>query len=149
MAKLIAIVAMAPNRGIGFKGKLPWHIPEEFKHFREKTIGKTLLMGRKTFEGLPKQLTGRRIIVFSSNPDYPDSIQNLSQLDKRPENEIWVCGGMEVYRQALPLCEEVFLTLIKQQPKQVDTFLPEFEHLFKRPNILKETNDFSVLHFKK
>ena len=67
---LTLVVAVDKNFGIGKNGKMPWHIPEEFKHFKAYTLGKPLIMGDVTFENLPTKLEGRRIIVVSNNPEY-------------------------------------------------------------------------------
>jgi dihydrofolate reductase len=146
MPKLIAIAAMSPSRGIGYQNCLPWHISEDLAFFKEKTLGKTLLMGRKTFESLPGTLKGRKVLVLSRSGQGPRVIHSLDAL---PEEEIWVCGGADVYRQTLPRCSEVFLTLVKAEPPAVDTYLPAFEEFFAKRETLKETPACTFLHFSK
>jgi len=149
MPKLIAIVAMSPNRGIGLAGKLPWHYPEDLAWFKEKTMGQTLLMGRTTFEGLPKKLQGRNILVYTRQADYPNAITDLAQLEQRSEDQIWICGGAQVYEKTFPMCDEVYLTKLRQNPEAVDTYLAEFETGFQAPTLVRETPDFEIWHYKK
>ncbi len=137
---------MSPSRGIGIGGKLPWHIKEDLAFFKEKTLGKTLLMGRKTFEGLPAPLPGRKTLILSKSVEGPDVVHSIEEL---PETEIWVCGGAQIYKQFFPLCEEVYLTLVKNEPPEVDAFLPEFETLFGPAEIISETPLCTFYHFKK
>lgn len=148
--KLCSIVAMAENRVIGKDNALLWHIPEDFKHFKATTMGKPMIMGRKTFESLPGMLPGRAHIVVSrsagtqgtplgkSNNDahpspnlhYVRSIEDGRALGEEiaAENgadEIFIIGGGEIYRQTLPLIDRLYLTIVHQD-YEGDTFFPEF-----------------------
>lgn len=146
MPRLIAIAAMSPSRGIGYKGALPWRLPEDLAWFKEKTMGHTLLMGRKTFEGLPKKLQGRNILVYSTTQKGENVIGDLKNL---PDEEIWVCGGAQLYAATLPLSDEVYLTLVKAEPAAVDTYLPVFENHFASPTLVRESENIKILHYKK
>ncbi|OQY15987.1 MAG: hypothetical protein B6I36_11185 [Desulfobacteraceae bacterium 4572_35.1] len=110
------VVAMARNRVIGNNGQLPWQLPTDLQRFKRLTMGHTLLMGRLTFESIGSPLPGRRTIVVSSNPEYRvagcdvvGSIEAGIELAGAVE-ELFICGGEDIYRQALPLVERIYLT---------------------------------------
>ncbi len=119
MPMLSLIAAVARNRIIGKDNQLLWHLPGDMRHFRETTRGKPVIMGRKTWESLPEKfrpLPGRLNIVVSRNPAYPApgatlalSLENaLKQVET--SNEAFVIGGADLYRQALPFAERLYLT---------------------------------------
>jgi len=134
MARISLIVAMATNRAIGRTGDLLWRLPNDFKHFRELTTGHPIIMGRKTFESLPNgALPDRTNIVITRQVDYqaPDC-RVVTSLDAAiglatnlGSDEIFVIGGGEIYRQALPLANRVYLTAVNTAPQDADTFFPE------------------------
>lgn len=136
---LCAIAAMAKNRVIGNGNAIPWHIPADFKFFKQTTMGGILLMGRKTFESIGRPLPGRVTVVLSRSEKPFVSAENaenlfwiteISELEKiAPERKIFVAGGAEIYRQFLPHCAELFLTTVDSEPAG-DAFFPEFETLF-------------------
>ena len=110
------IVAMAKNRVIGKNGQLPWHLPSDLRRFKQLTMGHTLLMGRRTFESIGTALPGRQTIVLSRDPEYravgctvATDIEAAMQLVK-PEEELFICGGADIYRQTLPFVEKIYLT---------------------------------------
>lgn len=115
------IVAVSKNRVIGAAGQLPWHIPEDLKLFKRLTSEGTLIMGRKTFESLPRILPNRIHVVISSQPVIaPDSnvhgVTNVSEalkVAKSTGRDIFVIGGGEVYRQFLPHVEYIFETVVQ------------------------------------
>lgn len=131
-----AIAAMSENRVIGDHGKIPWHLPEDFRWFKHKTMGGTLVMGRKTFESIGKPLPGRKTLILTHHPiDIPnvETCSNLAlflteHLTTHSRETYWVCGGGEIYRQLLDNCQYVYLTIIKKQVEG-DTFFPSAEHL--------------------
>jgi len=126
------IVAMGENHVIGKNGDLPWHISEDLKWFKKNTIGKPIIMGRKTFETLNKPLPGRHNIVITSDKNYEvDGATVTHSLDEALEaagevGEIMICGGSSVYKQALPLVEKMYITLIYHD-FEGDTFFPEYD----------------------
>ena len=145
-----AIVAMARNRVIGFQGKMPWHLPEDFRWFKRATMGGTLLMGRKTFDSIGRALPGRLTLVVTRGEIVTDSldvdtIRDLAAF--RPENyaprEVWVAGGAEVYAQTLARCAELYLSLVDQEPEG-DTFFPPFEDDFELAGIVLQAEGFEV-----
>src|SRR5437667_7668888 len=113
-----AIAAMSLNRVIGQGNKIPWHLPEDFKWFKQMTTGQVIVMGRKTFESIGKPLPHRTTIVLSrSEFCYPgvQTLPDLSHIDLAGETrEIFICGGAQIYEQALPLCSDLYLTLVKR-----------------------------------
>ncbi len=160
-AELKAIAAMSRNRVIGRGGGLPWRLPEEFRWFREATLGHTVLMGRRTFEGLPggRPLSGRCNLVATrqalSMPSGEGSevgiVADLAAF--RPERHetagrtVFVAGGESVYRQLLPRCTELWLTVVDRDVEDGDTFFPPFEGLFRLAGTLRRGAGFEVRRF--
>ena len=141
-----AIAAMASNRVIGNNGKLPWHIPEELQWFRQTTLHQTLLMGRKTFESMGcRPLPQRTTYVLSSQKMPYEGIHAITSINElnNLQGTVWLCGGAHMYEQFLPLCSELFLTVI-HNPYEGDAVFPKFEHLFKQQAVLKSTEAFEV-----
>ena len=137
MTRLSLIVAAADNNVIGIENKMPWHIPEDFKHFKSITMGKPCIMGRKTFESivaqLGKPLPGRTSIVVSRNGfDHEGAVTTNSieeAIEKaKTENaeEIMVIGGAQIYEQSLHLADRLYLTRVHQSPEG-DAFFPELD----------------------
>jgi dihydrofolate reductase len=139
---VVIVVAMSRNRrALGNKNGLLWHIPQDLKRFKEKTLGYPVIMGRKTFESivtiLGKPLPGRQNIVVTRNPDFmyegvivASSLEDaLAQARALHPTEIHIGGGAELYTQALPFVDKLFVTFVDDEP-EADTFFPEFEHDF-------------------
>jgi dihydrofolate reductase len=136
--KLIAIAAMASNRVIGREGKLPWHLPEDLKFFKQTTLGHPVLMGRKTFESilaqLGKPLPGRTNIVLSRKMSPRDGMHVIRSIDELTTvpglaSPVYLIGGAELYRELVPQCDELLITQISE-PHEGDTFFPPFEDSF-------------------
>ena len=128
---LSIIAALAANGVIGDAGKIPWHISEDLKRFKRLTLGHPIIMGRKTYASLGKPLPGRRNLVLTRGPAIP-SVECFSSLEAalaacRAE-AVFIIGGAEVYRQALPLAEVLFLTHVHQSVAG-DTKFPEYDPL--------------------
>ncbi len=190
---MIAIAAMSLNRVIGNGGQIPWHLPEDFKWFKQLTTGGIVLMGRKTFNSLPKPLPNRTNVVFTRapmtlarDPEFAArcgvkpvvghwnarlrrgpaqlgfekiaqrevwlvrSVERfLAALKKhKPQREVFVIGGAQIYERMLPLCTDLYLTVV---PRIVegDAFFPEFEHQFDFTDIALKTADFEVRHYQR
>ncbi len=123
------IVAIARNGVIGCEGRMPWHLPEDLKHFKELTMGRTVVMGRKTFESIGKPLPGRTNVVVTRQQDFETQgvqvVHSLAEaVAKYPD--AFIIGGAEVYRQALPLADELYITRIEAD-YEGDTKFPEFD----------------------
>ena len=129
--RVSAVVAASDNNVIGKDGGLPWHVSSDLKLFKEITMGKPVIMGRRTWESLPRQpLPGRRNIVITRNPDYAaegadvaGSIHEaLAMCEGEPE--VSIIGGGQVYEQAMDRTDRIYLTRI-HLTVDGDTFLPE------------------------
>ena len=128
------IVAVAENGVIGAKGGLPWRIPEDLKHFKSLTLGKPCIMGRKTWESLPrKPLPGRTNIVVTRDPDFcaegaavAHSFDEALSLARAEGQEIMVIGGEAIFAAALPIANRIHLTEIAATPRG-DAFMPAFD----------------------
>lgn len=151
MKQFKAIAAMSLNRVIGAGNKIPWHLSEDFKWFKHLTTGNVIVMGRKTFESIGKPLPNRETIVLSrSQFSYPGvrTISDLSQIDLATESrEVFICGGAQVYQKALPLCSDLYLTLVKREVEG-DAFFPAFEDRFELAEEVRDTPEFKILHYR-
>ena len=136
------IAAVAENRVIGRAGTLPWTIPEDWALFLRKTRGGTLLMGRKSFLEMVKEPTWREArdyIVITSRPELVDdygvrtapTVAAALDLARQAARPVWVCGGEAVYAEAMPLADQVHLTLVHAEV-QGDTFFPDWAGRFKK-----------------
>jgi len=124
------IAAMARNRAIGFDGDMPWHLPAELKHFKASTMGKPIVMGRKTWETIGRALPGRQnIVVTRSRAFQAEGCTVVPSFDEAMEaaigEEVMIIGGGQLYRQALPLADRLILTLVDCEP-EADTWFPEW-----------------------
>lgn len=112
------VVAMSENGIIGTEGRLPWNIDRDLKRFKYLTIGKSVIMGKNTFDTLPKILEHRRLIVLSSKhcgeQGYPEYAKSIDQalLSLRGEKYVMIAGGMSVYSQTLDMVDAIYLTLV-------------------------------------
>jgi len=126
------VVAVAENGVIGRGNTLPWHLSADLRRFKALTVGHTVIMGRKTFDSIGKGLSGRRNLVVSRNPEFrPAGATRVPSLEAAlalagPAGEVFVIGGADIYRQALPLAERIHLTLVHAAPEGDAHFpLPE------------------------
>ncbi len=132
-----AIVAVSENWGIGKDNDLLFSIPEDKKFFRDITLGKTVIMGRRTLESLPdgKPLKGRRNIVISGKEGYgiqgaetvTSPVQAAELVAGLPSEDVFVVGGGEVYRAMLPFCEKALVTKVFSSP-EADRFFPDLDN---------------------
>lgn len=141
---LSIVVAVARNGAIGRDGDLPWHLPGDLKHFKDTTMGGTMVMGRRTFESFPRPLPGRRHVVMTSDPTWlpggpavegdPASGARFDEvlvarswaeaLLMAGDGEVFVVGGAGVFADALPVADRLVLTEVDQSPQDADTFFP-------------------------
>ena len=145
---------MSLNRVIGAGNKIPWHLPDDFRWFKKMTTGHIIVMGRKTFQSIGKPLPDRTTIVLTrSHEPMPgvQTISDLSQLDGADPafagREIFICGGAQLYQQALPLCSDLYLTLVKRTIEG-DTFFPLFEDGFELAEEILDGPEFKILHYR-
>ncbi|MDA3645481.1 dihydrofolate reductase [Saccharopolyspora indica] len=124
------IWAQSAGGVIGRDGTMPWHLPEDLKHFRSVTSGATVLMGRRTWESLPprfRPLPGRRNLVLSRTPQQgAETFTDLSQALAAASGDVWVMGGAAVYRAALPIADRIVVTEIRER-FDGDTYAPEVD----------------------
>lgn len=129
MKKLSIIVAFADQQAIGYEGGMPWQLPEDLKHFRQVTLGQPVIMGRRTWESLPKKpLPGRLNIVVSGSMKATDDVLVATSPNEAlalcPDGtEPFVIGGATLYRHFLPLVNRLFITRIYQEV-MADTWFP-------------------------
>ena len=146
-----AIAAMSLNRVIGDGNKIPWHLPEDFKWFKATTLGHVLVMGRKTFESIGRPLPGRETIVLSRAGWSHPGVKTVASLDAAAalagDRQTYISGGAQIYAQALPLCSDLFLTLVKREVSG-DPFFPVFEDGFELVAELRDTPEFKILHYR-
>lgn len=129
------IVAMANNQVIGIRNALPWKLPADMEHFRQKTWGKPIIMGQKTFESIGKALPGRTNIVLTLDKNFQapnclraHSIEEAIQITKNlAAEEVIIGGGVSIYKQFLPLADRLYLTLIEGD-FEGDAYFPEFDY---------------------
>lgn len=133
---LSAIVAVAANHAIGRDNQMPWHLPDDLKFFKRTTMGKPVLMGRKTFQSLGRPLPGRLNIVVSRQPSlslpegvllFNDIDQAVEYLTSLPVEEAFIIGGGDIFRKTLPLIQRVYLTRIHADIPDADVFFPALD----------------------
>jgi dihydrofolate reductase len=156
------IAAAAENNVIGKNNELVWHMPADFKYFKEKTKGHIIIMGRKTFESLGKPLKYRTNVVVTRNKDFkPEGAEVFMSLDeaigwseKQDDNEVFIIGGASIYEQAMEKADRIYLTRI-HETFEGDTFFPEIDKNWKL--VSEETHradeknphDFTFIVFEK
>lgn len=128
------IVAHDQNRVIGMDNKMPWHIPNELAYFKEKTMGKAIVMGRNTFESIGRPLPGRLNIVVTRNPSYEregvtvvHTIEKAIKTAESYHDEVMVIGGEQIFEEVLPYADLLYVTLIEHH-YEGDTFFPPYEN---------------------
>lgn len=152
------IAAVAKNNCIGVKNKIPWHIPEDFKYFKEKTMGKTCLMGQATFESiigyLGKPFPGRKNVVVTLDKNFkaPSDVRVFYSLDEAFEKlkgeDVFICGGASIYRQTIDRADNLFITLVDMEPDG-DVFFPEINKDIWKEVWREDHEGFSFVKFEK
>lgn len=151
---LSIIAGISQNNCIGLNGQLPWNIPEDLKHFREVTTGKTVLMGRKTWESLPEKfrpLPNRINLIITRQTDYvvPAGVEVYATIEeavvKHPE-EIVVIGGAEIYKQTIMQADRLYITHINQTIAG-DAFFPEIDMAVWQESARQDHDGFSFVTY--
>lgn len=131
------IVAISANRAIGKDNQLLWHIGEDLQNFKRITLGHSVIVGRKTFESLGRKLPNRTNIIISRNSSYsaPEGCVVVGSLEEaveycrlNGEQEVFIIGGGQIYQQALPLCQRLYVTEVERE-YEGDTFYPSIDPL--------------------
>ncbi|KIH71980.1 dihydrofolate reductase [Salinicoccus roseus] len=152
------IVCHAEQNVIGFKNKMPWHLPNDLKHVKKLTQGNTIVMGRKTFDSLGRPLPNRRNVVLTRNSDFDaegiDVIHEVADI-KELEGEVFIFGGSGVYNQTMDLVDEMHITRI-HETFGGDTFFPEYDEsewelVSSEEGIIDDKNRYphEFLHFRR
>jgi dihydrofolate reductase len=157
------IAAVGANSVIGAGNAIPWRLPTDFAHFKRTTMGKPLVMGRKTFESIGRPLPGRTSIVITRQPGYrPDGVIVVDSLDaglaraqaiaaETGASEIMIGGGGEIYREALPVADRLYITHVEAAPEG-DTRFPEIDPLawevVDEPQISRTDKDTAAFRVK-
>lgn len=132
------IVAYDRERGIGLNNALPWHLPEDLVYFKRTTTGKTIVMGRKTFDSIGRALPNRRNVVITRNPDWRrDGTETATSLKEALElagQDAFIIGGAEIFHQAIPMAGRILATEIDGQ-YGCDTFFPVLD-----PSVWREAS---------
>lgn len=149
-----AIVAVSQDGVIGRNGDLPWRLSGDLQWFKKITMGHTILMGRKTWDSLPKALPGRENWVLSRRDQRSEGMRLFTSLkdvaEHLPDQQtLFVIGGGEVYRQALPLCHELYITEVHQKVPDGDAFFPEYRDQFEAVEVLDENEDFLLRRWQR
>ena len=143
-----AIVAMSLNRAIGKDNKLPWHLPEDLRWFKKLTTGNVIIMGRRTWESIGKPLPNREsIVVTRTGIPSVRTVRSLHEINPAVDpRDHFIIGGAQLFAEALPLCSDLFLTLIKREVEG-DVFLPPFEDRFRLAETIQDNPEFSILRY--
>ena len=150
MNKISIIAAVAENRAIGYKNKLIYWLPNDLKRFKLLTTGNTIIMGRKTFESLPKgALPNRRNIVLTRQKITFENVECYPSLEDalnacKDDEHIYIIGGNSVYQQAMKYADELCLTLIKDTPEKADSFFPSYKNEWKE--VFREDHGIDEKH---
>ena len=148
--RLSIIVAMDDKQLIGKNNALPWHLPADLAYFKKTTTGKTVLMGRKTYESIGRPLPNRRNVIVSRNSDFvADGCEVVSSIDTaltlaKDEDEVMVMGGASFYQQMLPSADRLYITRIEGE-YEGDAYFPnfnidDFEEIYRESHLPDEKN---------
>lgn len=149
------IAAVGRNLELGKANDLIWHFKEDMKFFKQTTIGNTVIMGRKTFESLPKPLADRQNIVITNNKNYTaegaDVVFSLDEALEKCKNEnVFIIGGGKIYGEFLPRASKLYLTEINDACADADTYFPSFDKALYNREIIASYEKFNhVLYTKK
>nr|AIA18820.1 Dihydrofolate reductase [uncultured bacterium] len=157
--KISIFAALSENHVIGVKGGLPWHIPDDFKRMKEVTMGHTIVMGRKTYESIGRVLPKRTNIIISRDPDYKvdggivrlSLDEALTEAKKHETDEIFIFGGGQIFEQAMPITDKLYLTIVHKNIEG-DTYFPDYSMFIKKVFEQKGTSngfDYTFLELKK
>ena len=144
--KIIIICAIGKNNEIGKNNNLIWHLPKDLKFFKEKTLGKTVVMGYNTYKSLPKKLANRNMIVLYDKEiegikTYPNEYIMVQDLN---DEEIYIIGGASLYNKFINVADEMYLTEINDTDKEADTYFPKFDKRKWTSNSLGKESDNNI-----
>lgn len=154
---LISLIsAIAKNYAIGLNNNLLWHLPDDLKYFKTKTLGHNVLMGRKTYQSLGKKLKDRKIIVVTRDKYFQENDciivnsiqQGVEYARQNGEVELFICGGEEIYKQMIGIADTLYITHVECEQKG-DTFFPVFQpsEWTITKSVFRETDDKHLYSF--
>lgn len=167
--RTVIIVAMNQKRLIGKAGGLPWHVPADLKHFKQTTMGHALIMGRKTYDSCGKPLPGRRNVVITRDPTKYAAVANadasmpkdttldfVATLDaaielcrSRREEIAFIAGGSQIYAQAMPVVDEMIITMINAPDAEGDALFPKFDESAWKISPFTADPSLRVIHYRR
>jgi dihydrofolate reductase len=150
---ITVLAAVGANHVIGRDGEMPWHLPQDLAHFKATTMGHTMVMGRKTYDSIGRALPGRRTIVMTSQqgwhaPSVEVAHSLAEALALAGPTEVFVIGGGEVYRQAMPFADQMMLTEIEQSPEG-DVLFPTIEPDHWRETVREAHDGFAFVTYER
>lgn len=157
MKQISIVVAASDNQVIGIENKLPWHLPADLKFFKNLTIGHAIIMGRKTFESIGKALPNRRNLVITRDRYFAaegcELFHSLEEaIDACVEGETFIIGGDSIYKQALSLCNKIYLTRVHTHIENGQAFFPELNatvwSLISSEFVPKDDRNLFDMHFE-
>ena len=154
MTSVTLIAAVGRNGVIGADNDMPWHLPEDFAFFKRTTMGHPMVMGRKTFDSIGRVLPGRRTIVITRQSDWSHAdVETAHSLSEAlalagPADEVFVCGGGQVYAEAMPFAQRLLITEVDQAPDGDVTF-PEIDHALWREVSREPRDGFSWVAYER
>ena len=154
MTNVTLIAAVGRNGVIGADNAMPWHLPEDFAYFKRTTMGHPMVMGRKTFDSIGRVLPGRRTIVVTRQHDWQHAdVETAHSLSDAlslagPADEVFVCGGGEVYREAMPWAHRLLVTEVDQEPEG-DVRFPEIDPAQWRETAREERDGFAWVTYER
>ena len=149
------IVAYDEDRVIGYKGSIPWHLSEDLKQFKVHTINKRIVMGNNTFKSIGKPLPNRHTIIITKNKkedtsdvSYVSDLEPFLKENENTDEEIMICGGASIYKEALPYCKKLYISLVDGKHTG-DTYFPDFD--LNNYELVNQTkyDGFTLLEYKK
>ena len=155
--KLIIIAAIAKNNVIGrLNGEMPWHVKEEFQHFKQTTLGSPIIMGRKTFETLGKPLKGRENIIVTRNKNFEVEFEDVKIFHSLEESirycklknyeKVFIIGGGNLYKQAIPVVDEMILSFMKFEAEGEVKF-PEIQNNIWKKVSKEDREQFEIIRY--
>ena len=154
MTDLTLIAAVGRNGVIGADNKMPWHLPQDYAFFKRTTMGHAMIMGRKTFDSIGRALPGRRTIVITRQPDWTHAdVETAHSLTDAlslagPADEVFVCGGGQVYVEAMPFARRLLITEVDQEPAG-DVMFPVIEPALWRETGREPRDGFSWVAYER
>ena len=150
---IILIAAVGANHVIGREGEMPWHLPEDLAHFKATTMGHTLVMGRKTYDSIGRALPGRRTVVMTSQigwhaPSIEVAHSLAEALALAGPTEVFIVGGGQVYREAMPFADQLMLTEVDQSPEG-DAVFPTIDPEHWRETVRQAHGGFAFVTYER